>query len=140
MRPGTRHDPEVLRWLDELRNVVLDAIEEIGAPDCSLVFTNYLPPTRPPTFLDRHRAIALDHGRAFVPVVLELDPEELVRRVPNEERRAKLKQVDPVRAREQLAEGMTIPDWPELVHLDINGLTAEESARRIIAIADERSA
>ena len=46
---------------------------------------------------------------------------------------AKLKLVDIDIARRVMSRPLTLPDWPELVHLDINGLTAEEAARRIIA-------
>lgn len=69
-------------------------------------------------------------------MVLRCDPEEIVRRVSNPDRAGLLKIVDPHRAREILAAGMTLPTWPELVDLDVTGLTAAEAAARVVALAD----
>jgi len=38
-------------------------------------------------------------------------------------------------ARSQMALGMTVPEWPEMTHLDITGLTAADAAARLIAMA-----
>jgi len=72
----------------ELRIVLLDAIEELSSPDLSLVFTNFLPPDRPANLIDRHREVAIKYGRTLVAVVLDLDVDEVLRRVPAEDRRA----------------------------------------------------
>ena len=127
-----RFEPEVMARMQRIRGEVLDAVEELAAPELSLVFTSFLPPSVKPTIVNRHRSLAIDHGRAFVAVVLELDPEEVLRRIPNPDRAERLKLVNVDTARRQMANGMTVPDWPELVHFDITGLSAEESARQII--------
>jgi hypothetical protein len=47
--------------------------------------------------------------------------------------------VDPTRAREVMAEGMTVPSWPEVVELDITGWSPAEAAARVLALgADPR--
>jgi hypothetical protein len=135
--PGRRFEPDVMARMSELRSVLLDAIEELASPDLSLVFTNFLPPGRPPNILDRHRDVAVNHGRTLVAVVLDLDPAEVLRRVPDASRAERLKLVDVARAREQMADGMTEPEWPELTRLDINGMTAAQAAARLIAMADD---
>jgi adenylylsulfate kinase-like enzyme len=136
VEPERRFDPDVMARLAELRSVLWDAAAELTSPARSLVLTNYLPIARAPTAIDRHRQLAQQLDRPFVAVVLRCDPEEVLRRVANADRAARLKVVDPVRARAILAEGMTLPTWPELVDLDITGLTPAEAAARVVALAD----
>lgn len=134
--PERRFDPDVMARLAELRNVLWDAAAELTSPGHSLVFTNYLPVGRPANVLDRHREVAQQLGRRFVAVVLRCDPDEILRRIPTADRAARMKLVDPDRARSIMSTGMTLPAWPELVDLDITGLTPAEAATRVIALAD----
>mgnify|MGYP000389072704 CR=1 FL=1 len=39
-------------------------------------------------------------------------------------------------ARAVMDRGMTLPEWPELVDLDITGLSPGEAAARVVALAD----
>jgi hypothetical protein len=133
-----RFDDDVMARLTELRMLLLDAAAQLTGPEHSVVFTNFVPASRPGAILDRHRALAEQLGLPLVGVVLRCDPEEVLRRIPNDDRAARLKLADPDRARTVMAEGMTLPDWPDLVDLDTTGLTAGEVARRIIALADAR--
>jgi hypothetical protein len=125
-----------MRKMAELRSVLIDAAAELTGPEHSIVFTNFLPAARPPTVLDRHRKLAQVLERRFVAVVLHCDPDEVVRRVPNADRAARMKLVDADVARSIIASGQTLPTWPELVDLDITGQSAVEVAGRIIALAD----
>ena len=134
-----RWDPDVMAKLAELREVLWDAAAELTSPAHSLILTNFLPPGRPPTVLDRHRALAEQLGLPLVAVVLHCDPEEVIRRIPNADRAARMKLVDPERARTLMASRLVVPAWPELVDLDITGLSPEEAAMRVIALADERT-
>lgn len=136
VEPERRFDADVMARLAELRHVLWDAAAELTGPAHSLVLTNYLPIEREPTVIDRHRELAQQLGRRFVAVVLRCDPEEVVRRVVNPDRAARLKLVDPNRAREIMAVGMTLPTWPELVDVDVTGLTPEQAAARVIALGD----
>lgn len=101
------------------------------------MFTNFLPADRPSTALDRHRELAQQLGRRLVAVVLHCDPEEVLKRVPNADRAARMKLVDPNVARSIMSSGMTLPTWPELIDLDITGLSPAEAATRVIALADD---
>jgi hypothetical protein len=131
-----RFDADVMAKLAELRNVLWDAAAELTSPAHSLLFTNYLRPGTPATVLDRHRELAQQLGRPLVAVVLHCDPEEVLRRIPNPDRAARMKLVDPDRAREILSSTLTLPSWPELVDVDITGLSRTEAAARVIALAD----
>ncbi len=102
------------------------------------MFTNFLPVGRPPTVLDRHRDLAQQLGRHLVAVVLHCDPDEVLRRVPNADRAARMKLVDADIARTIMASGMTLPAWPELIDLDVTGQSPIETASRLIALADDR--
>ena len=114
--------------LAELRNVLWDAAAELTSPAHSLVLTNYLPPGRPPTVLDRHRELAQQLGLPLVAVVLQCDPEEVIKRIPNPDRAARMKLVDPDGLVTLMSSTLVLPDWPELVDLDITGLSPAEAA------------
>jgi hypothetical protein len=47
-----------------------------------------------------------------------------------------MKLVDVEIARGVMSSGMTLPTWPELVDLDITGLSPSEAAARVVALAD----
>ena len=133
-----KFDAPVLAKVLELRRVLLEAAAELTSEGHSIVFTNYLPPDREATIVDPNRNLALKLGKTFVALELTLDPEEVLRRVGNPDRVANLKLTDVARARQVVAGGQTLPThWPELRQFAIDGLTAAETAERIIAIADQ---
>lgn len=132
-----RFDADVMARLAELRNVLWDAAAELTSPAHSLILTNYLPPGRPSTVLDRHRELAQQLRLPLVAVVLHCDPDEVIRRIPNADRAERLKLVDPDRARVLMSSALIVPSWPELVDLDITGMSPAEAATRLIALADE---
>ena len=134
-----RWDPDVMAKLAELRKVLWDAAAELTSPDHSLILTNYLPPGRPRTVLDRHRELAKQLGLPLVAAVLHCDPEEVIKRIPNADRAARMKLVDPERARTLMSSTLILPTWPELVDLDITDLSPEEAATRVIALADSNA-
>src|SRR3712207_1417131 len=81
-----KFDPPVLAKVFELRKVLLEAAAELTSEQHSLVFTNFLPPGRPPTIVDPNRDPALSLGKPLVAVVLTLDRDEVLRRVGNADR------------------------------------------------------
>jgi broad-specificity NMP kinase len=133
-----RFDEDVMRRVAELRHVLWDAAAELTSPAHSLVFTNFLPAHRDPTVLDRHRELAHQLGRPLVAVVLRGDPDEVLGRIANPDRAARMKLVDAEVARSIMEAGMTLPAWPELVDLETGGQSADEVAARVIAMADAR--
>ena len=136
-----KFDEPVLAKVFELRRIVVEAAAELASPAHSLLFTNFLPPSREPTIVDPHRELAVKLGKPLVAVVLTCDQEEVLRRVGNPDRVTNLKLTSVERARQVMAAGQTLPThWPELTELDITGLSVEESAARIIAMADAAQA
>src|SRR4051812_39693066 len=131
-----RFDPAVMARINELRRVLVEGAAELTGPDHSIVFTNFIPTDPKRAILDPHRQLAQTLGRPLVAVVLRCDPEEVLRRVPGSDRAARLKLVDPTIARRIMDNGQWVPDWAELVELDPTGLSADETAARIIAMAD----
>ena len=134
--PERRFDHDVMHRMLELRILLLDAVAELTSPAHSIVFTNFLPAGQASSVIDRHREIARQLDRRLVAVVLHCDPEEVLRRVPNPDRAARLKLVDAGHARTVMDRGMTLPDWPELVDLDITGLSPADAAARVLALAE----
>ena len=133
-----RFDPTVMARVNELRRLLVETAAEVAGPEHSIVFTNFIPPQAPGSVIDPHRNLALTLGRPLVAVVLHCDPEEVLRRVPNPDRTARFKLDDADIARRMMGDGMSLPDWPELVELETTGLTAEEAAARIVELADSR--
>ena len=132
-----RFDADVMAKMNELRMVLLDAAEELTGPDRSIVFTNFVPAGRTVTMLDRHRDLAHRLGARFVAVVLHCEQEEVLRRIPNQDRADRMKLVDTTRARQVMAEGMSLPRWPEIVELDITGWSPAEAAARVISLGGD---
>jgi hypothetical protein len=134
-----RFEPAVMARVNELRRILVESAVELTGPDHSILFTNFVPPSAKGSVLDPHRQLAQALGRPLVAVVLTCDREEVLRRVPSPDRTARFKLDDARIAIRVMNDGMSLPDWPELVHLDTTGLSAASTAARIIAIADARS-
>ena len=131
-----RFEPAVMGRVNDLRRLLVESAAELAGPEHSIVFTNFIPPQAPGSVIDPHRNLALTLGKPLIAVVLHCDPEEVLRRVPNPDRTARYKLDDARIAERMMGDGMSLPDWPELVELDSTGLTAEDTAARIIALAD----
>ncbi len=69
--------------------------------------------------------------------MLHCEQDEVLRRIPNPDRADRMKLIDTTRAREVMAEGMTLPNWPEIVDLDITGDSPAETAARVIALGSD---
>ena len=123
--------PELV-W--EIRQVVYRAIEALSPPEWSFVFTNFQPPRASPAAVERHRAIAHARGAVYLAVQLDCDPDEVLRRITAPDRRGRQKLVDVARAREVLAEGIVVPDFPELRRLDVTSLPPADAATAIVAM------
>ncbi len=136
---------EVWDLVDEVRRVVDRAILELAPPQRSFVFTNsaMVGQASGMRSLARVRRLADARNSTYVPVVLHCDREELLRRVPNDDRRdhGKWIVVDQVAAHvdeHQVFE----PDDPLLLRLDTTQAPPSISALAIVdhlaAIAGDR--
>lgn len=129
--------PEVWQRVGEVRSAVVAAIRDIAPREWSYVFTNVLiaglpSDERAPGELAE---LAAARGSAFVPVVLRCDTEELERRIVSEERKERMKWIDPVALR-GLVETTRLVDVGAFEHaLDLN-VTAMAPRDAAVAIAD----
>jgi hypothetical protein len=117
----------------EVRDVVFRTIEELSPRDWSFVLTNVLltDDPRDHAAVARIRALADSRGSAYLPVHVHCDEEELLRRVPNPERAALHKWVDPDGVRASFARPLLVPDGA--VDLDTTALPPADSARWLLA-------
>ena len=69
-----------------------------------------------------------------MPVLLECDPDEVLRRVVAPERAARHKLVDPVRMQEILDEAVPLPPWDDIRRIDVTTLPPPEAARAILEL------
>jgi AAA domain len=124
----------VMDRIIEVRDAVLATLEQHTPRDWSIVFTNFPPDAERARALDRHREVAAVRGAGFVPVLLECDPDEVLRRVVAPERAARHKLVDPVRMREILEEAVPLPPWDDIRRIDVTTLPPPEAARVILEL------
>jgi hypothetical protein len=134
--PGGRMDLDVLEGVGRVREVVFDLIERISPPSWSFVLTNFVAPHDSLAGFSRIRQLAERRQSTYVPVHLECDVEEGLRRVVRPDRAVRSKLRDAQLARELYDRGPLIPEWPDLFRLDVTRLAPEESAARIIGHRD----
>ena len=124
----------VMDRIIEVRDAVLATLEQHTPRDWSIVFTNFPPDAERARALDRHREVAAARGAGFVPVLLECDPDEVLRRVVAPERAARHKLVDPVRLQEILDDAVPLPPWDDIRRIDVTTLPPPEAARAILEL------
>jgi hypothetical protein len=126
-----RLPPEIWGYVDRIRDAVLDALAEIAPREASFVLTNALETTHL-AWLERIEGIAETRGALFVPVLLECELEEQLRRVGTDDRKSRLKLSDPEVAREFIA-GTEFyrPTGPTALVIDTTSRSPEESARLV---------
>lgn len=126
-----RLPPEVWGYVEAIRSVVLDALADIAPRDSSYVLTNALEVGYEAWF-DRIEGIARARGSVFVPVLLECELEEQLRRVASEDRVVRLKLSDPEHAREFIAGTEFFrPSGPDALVVDTTHRSPDDAAALI---------
>ena len=129
--------PGTLERADPIREAVLTAIEEIGPPSNSYVFTDCIPQTPEGRGLyERVRALAGRTGSTFLPVLVTCDIEQQEARIGSADRIARMKGSDPERyIRYTLTVPMFVPPAEDrAVTLDTTSISATEAAARLARI------
>lgn len=122
---------EIWGYIDRVRDSVLDALAELAPRDASYVLTNALEVSHV-AWLERIERIATSRGSVFVPVLLECELEEQLRRVATEDRVERLKLSDPDYAREFIAGSEFYrPTGPTSLVLDTTRRNPDDTARLI---------
>lgn len=126
---------EVWDLVDEVRRVVDRAILQLAPPDRSFVFTNsaMVGHAAGMRSLARVQRLAEARNSTYVPVVLHCERDELLRRVPNDDRRDHGKWIvaDQV-ATHVDAHRVFEPDDPLLLRLDTTHTPPASSAQAIL--------
>lgn len=126
---------EVWDLVDEIRQVVDRAILELAPPQRSFVFTNSVMVGHSSGMrsLARVRRLAATRGSTYVPVALHCDRDELLRRVPGEDRRRHGKWVVTDQVAAHVDEHRPYePDDPHLLRLDTTVTPPPASAQAIL--------
>ena len=132
--------PEVWGYVGTIRSAVLDALAEIAPRDRSYVLTNALEVGYEAWF-ERIKGIARTRGSVFVPVLLECELEEQLRRVASQDRVVRLKLSDPERAREFIAAtNFFRPIGPHALVVDTTHRSPEDTAALIAEHVDRITA
>ena len=128
-------DPRVWSFTMDVRNAVVGAIEALGPPTWSYVFTNVLIAGEAidESLVTQLRDMASQRGSVFVPVRLHCDADELARRIVSPERRERMKWVDAEGLRAFLARVELIDvDDERLLDLDVTNLAPDAAADAIL--------
>ena len=121
--------------IDKIRAIVLEFMESDASPELSFIFTNcmYDDDLQNEAYLDRIRDVANKRGSQYVPIALTYDENENKKRVISEGRKISMKMMDANFLQK------TRQDYSLLYHRDPNfltfdntGLTAEQSAQKIM--------
>ncbi len=124
--------PEVWGYVDTIRSAVLDALADIAPRDTSYVLTNALEVGYEAWF-DRIAGIARARGSVFVPVLLECELSEQLRRVASADRVVRLKLSDPERARDFIAGTEFFrPTGPSSLVVDTTHRSPDETAALVV--------
>jgi aminoglycoside 6'-N-acetyltransferase len=113
----------------EVRDAVYRAIEELSPTDWSFVFTNVLTQDQPDDVAapDRLARLAEARGGPYIPVRLHCDVDEMRQRIVNEDRRPRMKWVDPD-AVLSFAEGRELVRLSGREPLDLDVTTVDPAA------------
>lgn len=130
---------EVWSYVGKIRNVVLDAIENIAPRDHNFVLTNVVFENEE----DRSKyeeivAMFTRRDSLFVPVILSCDVNEHEKRITGNDRRERMKEIDPAKPAYYVAEVELIHlTHPNLLRLDVTDMDPADSARMILAHAEK---
>lgn len=126
-----RLPPEVWGYVNTIRSAVLDALVDIAPREASYVLTNALEVGHEAWF-ERIEAVARARGSVFVPVLLECELEEQLRRVTYGDRVERLKLSDPEHAREFIAGTEFFrPTGPDALVVDTTHRSPDDTAELI---------
>lgn len=127
---------EVWDRVGEVRETLYRAIEEMSPPDWSFVFTNVLIEGDPTdeAIVRRIAQLAATRGNPYVPVRVDCSLDEILRRVPNPDRRERMKWIDAGAVRTFIGGNDLVRlDQPTALAVDATSCTPEDAAQRILA-------
>jgi len=126
---------EVWDRVEEVREAVFTTIETLSPPEWSFVFTNVLTEGEPrdAAAVTRLNELATTTNRRYAPVRLHCHVDELVNRIVSEERKRRLKWIDPDGVRRYATERELINvDAYDPLDLDVTHSSPENTAATIL--------
>jgi len=126
---------EVWDRVEEVREAVFTTIETLSPPDWSFVFTNVLTEGDPrdAAAVTRLHQLAVATNRRYAPIRLHCHVDELMNRIVSEERKQRLKWIDPEGVRRYAAERELISlDGQDALDLDVTSTSPETTAASIL--------
>ncbi|MGH2608505.1 MAG: hypothetical protein ACRDHF_05390 [Tepidiformaceae bacterium] len=127
--------PAVWPRVAQVRGAVLDTLMHVSPPELSFVLTNYMrgEDAGEEAAFQEVVAVAEVRGSTFVPVILSCETPELLKRVVREDRRDRMKLVDPTEARRLNDE---VPRFrsthPNTLELDVTAIAPGAAAEMIV--------
>ncbi len=138
---GVRELPaRVWDHVGDIRDVLYRSIEELSPPDWSFVFTNVLVQDEPrdQPVVDRLRLLASERGSRYVPIQVNCAEHEHLLRVPNADRAARHKWIDPNAVQAFLGRKRLLRASRDQLDIDVTDLTPVEAADMILRQLDVR--
>lgn len=127
----------VWEHVDSVREGMLRTIEDLSPRTWWFIFTNYLVKGEDEGYVQRLERLAERRGAVLIPVVLTCAPDEVLRRVVQPDRRARLKDTSVTRAGQALATRRLVdPGLPQSLQLDVTSLPPDQAAVRILQHAE----
>ncbi len=134
IEPDMPVPPEVWHRVRELRAVIFTTITTLSPPEWSFAFTNFIADT--PADREHYRRLEelADARRShFVPVLMTVERDELLRRMAQPERAARMKITNTDLARMTfLTRALFVPDHENTLELDVTHVQPGAAATRII--------
>lgn len=120
-------------------DAILDTLVHVTPPDFSFVLTNALFDSEgDKAWFDEIQSMATARNAKFVPVVLRVSVDEHKKRIVSNDRKERMKLVDPKSAeRYALLDNLYIPDHPNLLTLDVSDMKPDEAAQIILNYLDQ---
>lgn len=134
---STPLDHRVWERIHEVREAVLQTIEELSPPDWTFVFTNFITQREvdeeaiPGAYIQRLQDLATSGGGRFHLIRLTCEWEELATRVGRPDRRERMKMLDSARLRD-MVDAEVIYDPGGALTLDVTNLQPGLAALRIL--------
>jgi hypothetical protein len=124
--------------VDQVRDAILTAVEQLAPPSYSFVFTNYITEQDAaggpivPDYLRRLELLAQSRGTTLRIVRLTCELDELCRRITQPDRQQRLKTVSAAWVRDEVDRQLLFtPTGGAVLTLDISALPPAEAARTI---------
>jgi hypothetical protein len=131
--------PKVWERVGEVREAVYRTIEEMSPPEWSFIFTNVLRHGDPvdESIVQRVELIAARRRSPYIPVHVLCEREEILRRVPNADRSARMKWIDSEAVSAYMEQNELVRlEGHAPFQVDVTTGTPDDAARRILAYID----